>query len=105
MVAPSSREGFGQMLIEAMSCGVPVIATRSGGPVSFVNTDPARPNGWLIEPDDLDALTQALVEAVNDEPARRVRGHNGYRQVRLTHSWDAVAQDFAALYRELIEGD
>jgi glycosyltransferase involved in cell wall biosynthesis len=104
MVAPSAREGFGQMLIEAMACGVPVIATRSGGPVSFVNTDPARPNGWLIAPDDFDALTDALVAAVNDEHARRLRGNNGYRQVRATHSWDAVAQDFGALYRELIEG-
>ena len=104
MVAPSAREGFGQMLIEAMSCGVPVIATRSGGPLSFVNTDPARPNGWLIEPDDFDALTEALVEAANDEHARRARGRNAYRQVRATHSWDAVAQDFEALYRELIEG-
>lgn len=102
MVAPSAREGFGQMLIEAMACGVPVIATRSGGPVSFVNTDPARPNGWMIEPDDIDALTDALVEAVNDEAARRARGSNGYRQVRATHSWDAVARGFDALYEELI---
>ena len=102
MVAPSAREGFGQMLIEAMACGVPVIATRSGGPVSFVNTDPARPNGWLIDPDDIEALTAALVEAVNDEQARRLRGANGHRQVRATHTWDAVARDFEALYEELI---
>ena len=50
------------MLIEAMSCGLPVIATRSGGPVSFVNTDRARPNGWLIEPDDPAGLEEALVD-------------------------------------------
>jgi D-inositol-3-phosphate glycosyltransferase len=102
MVAPSAREGFGQMLVESMACGVPVIATRSGGPVSFVNTDPARPNGWLISPDDIDALTESLVEAVNDEHARRSRGENGYRQIRLTHSWDAVARDFGALYEEVL---
>jgi D-inositol-3-phosphate glycosyltransferase len=102
MVAPSAREGFGQMLIEAMSCGVPVIATRSGGPVSFVNTDPVRPNGWLIEPDDIDALTDSLVGAVNDEHARRVRGENGYRQIRASHSWEATARAFEALYEELL---
>jgi D-inositol-3-phosphate glycosyltransferase len=102
MVAPSAREGFGQMLIEAMACGVPVIATRSGGPVSFVNTDPAQPNGWLIPPDDPHALTEALVEAVNDPRARAVRGANAYRQVRSSHSWDAVARSFSALYDELI---
>jgi glycosyltransferase involved in cell wall biosynthesis len=102
MVAPSAREGFGQMLIEAMSCGVPVIATRSGGPVSFVNTDPARPNGWLIPPDDEAALVTALVESVNDEPARRVRGENGYRQIRASHSWEATARAFEALYEEML---
>jgi glycosyltransferase involved in cell wall biosynthesis len=102
MVAPSAREGFGQMLIEAMSCGVPVIATRSGGPVSFVNTDPARPNGRLIPPDDEDALVAALVEAVNDEDARRVRGENGYRQIRASHSWEATARAFEALYEEVL---
>jgi D-inositol-3-phosphate glycosyltransferase len=102
MVAPSAREGFGQMLIEAMSCGVPVIATRSGGPVSFVNTDPARPNGWLIDPDHIDALTDTLVAAVNDGDARRVRGENGYRQIRGSHSWEASARAFEGLYEELI---
>jgi glycosyltransferase involved in cell wall biosynthesis len=102
MVAPSAREGFGQMLIEAMACGVPVIATRSGGPISFVNIDPARPNGWLIPPDDIDALVEALVEAVNDEEARTVRGHNGYRQIRASHSWDATARAFEALYEEVL---
>ena len=71
MVAPSAREGFGQMLVEAMACGLPVIATRSGGPTSFVNTEPGSPNGWLLDPDDRDGLAEALVEAVNDEQARR----------------------------------
>jgi glycosyltransferase involved in cell wall biosynthesis len=102
MVAPSAREGFGQMLIEAMSCGVPVIATRSGGPVSFVNTDSARPNGWLIPPDDIDALADALVAAVNEEQTRAVRGANGYRQIRASHSWDATARAFTALYEEVL---
>ena len=102
MVAPSAREGFGQMLIEAMSCGVPVIATRSGGPVSFVNTDPARPNGWLIPPDDIGALTEALVAAVNDPHTRHVRGENGYRQIRASHSWEASARAFEDLYAELM---
>ena len=101
MVAPSAREGFGQMLVEAMACGLPVIATRSGGPTSFVNTEPGRPNGWLLEPDDENALVEALIEAVNDEGARRERGEAAHEQVQRTHSWDAVAARFGGLYEEL----
>ncbi|MGH2979762.1 MAG: glycosyltransferase family 4 protein [Solirubrobacterales bacterium] len=104
MVAPSAREGFGQMLVEAMACGLPVIATRSGGPTSFVNTDPGQPNGWMLDPDDEEGLVEALVEAVNDSQARRARGEAAYEQVRRSHSWDAVARRFGALYEELLAG-
>lgn len=104
MVAPSAREGFGQMLVEAMACGLPVIATRSGGPTSFVNTDPGRPNGWMLDPDDESALVEALVEAVNDERSRGDRGAAAYEQVRRSHSWDAVAGRFGALYEDLLSG-
>jgi glycosyltransferase involved in cell wall biosynthesis len=101
MVAPSAREGFGQMLIEAMACGLPVIATRSGGPTSFVNTDGAAPNGWMLDPDDADGLVEALVESVNDEGTRLERGEAAYEQVRRSNSWEAVAARFGALYEEL----
>jgi glycosyltransferase involved in cell wall biosynthesis len=102
VVAPSTREGFGQMLAEAMACGLPVIATRSGGPVSFVNTVSERPNGWLLDPTDEDGLVEALGQAVNDDRTRRERGEAAYEQVRHSHSWDAVAARFGSLYDELL---
>jgi glycosyltransferase involved in cell wall biosynthesis len=101
MVGPSIREGFGQVFIEAMACAVPVIVPRSGGPISFVNTAPGRPNGWLVEPDDVGSLTDALVEAVNNPDRRRERGENAYEQIRSTYSWDSLAGRFAALYEAL----
>ena len=72
MVMPSISESFGQVFVEAMACGVPVIAANAGGPPSFVNVEDGRPNGWLVEPDDLDDLAAAMVAAVND-PAERTR--------------------------------
>ncbi len=103
MVGPSIREGFGQVFIEAMSCGLPVIVARSGGPISFVNTQPGSPNGWLVEPDDLEGLADALVEAVNDPGARRERGGNAYEQIRAAYSWDSLAERFATVY-ETVRG-
>jgi glycosyltransferase involved in cell wall biosynthesis len=102
MVAPSFNEPFGQVFLEAMACGLPVVTTASGGPLSFVNTDPARPNGWLVPPDDEAALTDAIIEVVSDADERRARGANAYEQVRARYSWRALATRFAAVYESLL---
>jgi glycosyltransferase involved in cell wall biosynthesis len=53
---PSASETFGVVYIEALAMGVPVIATRCGGPEGFVNEG----NGVLVPVDDISALAQAL---------------------------------------------
>ena len=60
LVAPSYNEPFGQVYIEAMATGVPVIATRSGGPLDCVVETGPDANGWLGEVDDLDSLAATL---------------------------------------------
>lgn len=57
-VLPSKLETFGVVYIEAMACGLPIIATKCGGPDSFVNED----NGVLIPVDDEGALISAFRE-------------------------------------------
>ena len=78
---PSVNDAYPQTPLEAMAVGLPVIATRSGGFPSMVNLDPARPTGWLVAPDDVDALADALVEAVNrpDELRGAGRTHSPTR--------------------------
>src|SRR5207302_775539 len=62
---PSLHEGFGIAILEAMSCGVPVVATNSGGPRDFV-VDGV--NGFLVEDDD--ELLRRLSELAADAAAR-----------------------------------
>ncbi len=102
LVGPSIREGFGQVFIEAMACGLPVIVARSGGPLSFVNTRPEEPNGWIVEPDDEPSLAEALVEAVNDPATRRERGERAYRDARSDYSWHSLAERYAAVYEQVL---
>jgi glycosyltransferase involved in cell wall biosynthesis len=71
-------------------------------PLSYVNTEPGRPNGWLVEPDDLDALVEALVEAVRNPDERRERGENAYRQVQSGYSWHSLSERFVAVYEAVL---
>ena len=62
-----------------------------------------KPNGWLVAPDDVDALADALVEAVNDDAARSKRADHAKQQIRDSYSWRALTGRFDALYTELLE--
>lgn len=101
VVMPSVNESFGQSAIEAMACGVPVIATRSGGPPSFINTDPVRPTGWLVDPDNEVELAQALVDAINRPGERRRRGERSLALARASFSWTSLVPRFEAVYDDL----
>jgi glycosyltransferase involved in cell wall biosynthesis len=100
-VAASTAEPFGLVYLEAMSCGLPVIGTQSGGPPSFVNVVPGEPDGWLVPPDDEAALAEAILQAVNHSSERRGRGENAARHVRDTYSWSGLASRFTHLYERV----
>lgn len=101
-VAPSTGEPFGQVFLEAMSVGLPVIGTLSGGPPSFVNTVPGEEDGWLIAPDDERALATAIATATLDVNERRRRGANAARHVRDSWSWDTIAARVETLYERVL---
>jgi glycosyltransferase involved in cell wall biosynthesis len=95
LVMSSEREQFGLVLIEAMACGVPVVATRSLGPASIV--EPGR-TGWLVDGGaDSGPLAAAIGEAIAD-PAQRERvGRAGREAAVARFSWDGIAQRIAVV--------
>jgi glycosyltransferase involved in cell wall biosynthesis len=102
LVAPSVDEPFGQVYLEAMASGLPVIATNSGGPPSFINTDPARPNGWLVTPDDPDDLAAAIVAATSDANERQRRGRRGRAIIERDFDWPRIARRFQEIYADTL---
>ena len=105
MALPSVAERFGQVYVEAMAMGVPVIACRAAAPPTYIDDDPASPDrsGWLVPPDDEEALAHALVAAVSDPGERALRGANGRLLARGRFGWDRVAAAVADVYAAALE--
>jgi len=97
-VQPSiGEEAFGISVIEAMACGLPVLAARIGG-LPEVITD--NETGWLVAPGDAAAWTSALSEALAD-PGRLSRtGRAALRQAEAEFTWSASA----AKLEKILEG-
>jgi glycosyltransferase involved in cell wall biosynthesis len=87
-VLASVDEQFGLVLVEGMACGLPAIAVDRAGPAEIV--EPGR-TGWLVEPDDRDALADRIVDAVDDEAARVLQGFEARRVARARWGWPALA--------------
>ena len=97
-VLPSEYEAFGLVLLEALAQGTPVIASRVGGIPEFVEDGKA---GRLISPRDPSAIESALLE-VWDDPALRERwGSYGRDHIVPLYSWDRVADQLDAVYRQV----
>jgi N-acetyl-alpha-D-glucosaminyl L-malate synthase BshA len=95
----STEESFGLSALEAMSCGLPVLAPKVGG-VPEVVTDGA--TGWLIPPDDRPAYLAALREALFDSKERARRGLAAREDAVERFSIDAVVARYESIYSRLI---
>jgi len=98
VVLPSVHEQFGQVLIEGMACGLPVIAVDNHGPATIVDDGET---GLLVPPDDEEAMAEALVRIVTDADARTRMGELAYERSRARYSWPALAERVARVYDDV----
>ncbi len=100
-VVPSLYEGFSLPAIEAMSCGVPLVATTGGALPEIAGTH--QETCLLTEPGNSDALASTIREAL-DNPEQRARiGYNGRQRVKTQWSWQHTALRTVDQYRAVLE--
>jgi len=97
MVYPSIYEGFGLPPLESMACGVPAICSnRSAMPEVVAD------GGVLLDPDDIDGFSDAMLRACEDAAWRAGIGERAIRRAQY-FSWQRCARETLDVYRELVD--
>lgn len=86
-------ENFGLTLIEAAACGLPVVASPTGGPKEILETCL---NGLLVDVEDPAAIAAALKKIIADNAAWEMYAANGIKAAHQRYSWEAHAQQYIA---------
>lgn len=98
-VFPAANETLGNVVLEAMASGLPVVTARAGGVLDHVRE---HETGLMFEPESQDSLIVAVSQLVADEAYARQLGASG--RARVQHrSWAAVLDGLLADYETLIE--
>jgi len=100
-VLPSTMtsESFGLVNLEAMACGLAIIASNIGGIPDVVKDGE---NGLLVPPKDPKALAETTVRLLQDERLRNRLSKNGKEKVRM-HSWPRIAEETERAYKKVLD--
>ncbi|HDS74911.1 MAG TPA: N-acetyl-alpha-D-glucosaminyl L-malate synthase BshA [Firmicutes bacterium] len=99
-VFPSQSESFGLAALEAMACGVPVVASRSGGlPEVIVNGQ----TGYLAEIGDIEHMAGHGIELLGDRPLAQRISEASVQRVHEHFTHDTIVSRYVELYEREIE--
>jgi len=88
-------EQFGYILIEAMACGKPIVASRSGAiPEIVINNE----TGFLVEPGNINELAEKISLLISDNKLREKMGYKGRARVEKKFSYEVIIPKIKELY-------
>jgi len=99
LVHPSLTESFGLVVAEAQACGLPVVATRIGGPAEILSDGET---GFLVPPRDWQAIARAVVDLFSNLEVLREMGAAGRQRVLHLYDIRRCAADYLDLFHRLV---
>lgn len=99
-VLSSLSEGMPNAALEAMACGLPVVATNVGGIPEVVEDGKS---GMLVEPKDSMAIANTIIKLLEDEALRRNMGEYGREVVKRKFSLERMVKDYEVFYKNAVK--
>ena len=99
MVFPSTTETFGNVVLESLACGTPVIGANSGGVKNIIKDGKT---GILCEPKNADSFLSSIYELLNNEEMRKQMSLDAHSYA-TTQSWDEISSDLLMHYDDVIQ--
>lgn len=96
LVLPSTREGFGMVLVEANACYKPVIAYKSGGVIEVIDDNL---NGFLVEERDIHKLSEKIKYVLKNKDIAEKMGKYGRKKVEKMFVWDKIVEEIEKVYK------
>jgi glycosyltransferase involved in cell wall biosynthesis len=95
-VLPSLSEGFGIVILEAMACGLPIVATRVGGIPEVIKNDI---NGYLVEPKRPDEIAEKILILLQNDQLRNEISRTNVAAVKA-YAWENIVDQLEYVYKD-----
>jgi glycosyltransferase involved in cell wall biosynthesis len=97
----SLAEAFGNVIAEAMACGLPIIGANKGGIPDLVNEK----NGILVEPGNISQIKSAIITMKNDKEMRTRMGKINAEKIVEKYNWRHIAEAYNEIYIKNLNGN
>jgi len=95
-----NTEGLGVVLLEAMACKLPVIASNIGGIPDIIHDGET---GLLVPEKDSMEISLSIIKLIENEDLRELIALKGYNMVKEHFIWEKIAKEYISIYQEIIK--
>jgi glycosyltransferase involved in cell wall biosynthesis len=94
-VFPTRSEGCPLVLLEAMACKIPIVSTEADGVTDLITH---RETGLLAKIDNIPAISECIMEIMNDELLREKIRATAYNYILVNHTWEYISDQYLKIY-------
>jgi lipopolysaccharide heptosyltransferase II len=100
VLATTTQEAFGRVIIEAQAAGVPVVATKVGGVVDIIEDNKT---GLLVAPSDPSGMAEAIIKISKEPELAGKLAENAYKKVKEKYNVELMVERTVGVYKEALE--